>query len=32
VSNAEQWVSFTEEALRDASAWHDTIDVRTYTK
>jgi len=27
VSNVEQWISFTDEALRDASAWHDTVDV-----
>ena len=27
VSNVEQWVSFTDEALKDASAWHDTVDT-----
>jgi len=27
VSNVEQWVSFTEESLRDGSAWHETIDT-----
>ena len=27
VSNVEQWVSFTEEALNDSSAWHDTVDA-----
>jgi dihydrofolate reductase len=26
-SNVEQWVSFTEEALKDASAWHNTVDA-----
>lgn len=23
VSNVEQWVSFTDEAMKDGSAWHD---------
>ena len=27
VSNVEQWVSFTEEAMKDGSAWHDTVDA-----
>ncbi|HKY56171.1 MAG TPA: dihydrofolate reductase family protein [Anaerolineales bacterium] len=27
VSNVEQWVSFTEEAMKDGSAWHDTVDT-----
>ena len=27
VSNVEQWVSFTEEAMKDGNAWHDTIDT-----
>ena len=27
VSNVEQWVSFTDEALKDASVWHDTVDT-----
>ena len=27
VSNVEQWVSFTEEAKKDGSAWHDTVDA-----
>ncbi len=27
VSNVEQWVSFTDEAMRDGSAWHDTVDA-----
>lgn len=27
VSNVEQWVSFTDEALKDGSAWHDTVDT-----
>jgi len=27
VSNVEQWVSFTDEALKDSSAWHDTVDA-----
>jgi dihydrofolate reductase len=27
VSNVEQWVSFTDEAMRDGSAWHDTVDT-----
>ena len=27
VSNVEQWVSFTEEAMKDTSAYHDTADA-----
>jgi dihydrofolate reductase len=27
VSNVEQWVSFTEEAMKDGSTWHDAIDT-----
>src|SRR6266542_1675543 len=27
VSNVEQWVSFTDEAMKDGSAWHDTVDT-----
>ncbi len=27
VSNVEQWVSFTDEAMKDTSAWHDTVDT-----
>ena len=27
VSNVEQWVSFTDEAMKDTSAWHDTVDA-----
>ncbi len=27
VSNVEQWVSFTAEAMRDTSAYHDTVDA-----
>ena len=27
VSNVEQWVSFTDEAMKDSSAWHDTVDT-----
>jgi len=27
VSNVEQWVSFTDEAMKDGSAWHDTLDA-----
>lgn len=27
VSNVEQWVSFTEEAMKDGSAYHDTVDT-----
>ena len=27
VSNVEQWVSFTDEAMKEGSAWHDTVDA-----
>jgi dihydrofolate reductase len=27
VSNVEQWVSFTDEAMKDTSAYHDTVDA-----
>ena len=27
VSNVEQWVSFTDEAMKDGSDWHDTVDA-----
>jgi dihydrofolate reductase len=27
VSNVEQWVSFTDEAMQDGNAWHDTVDT-----
>ena len=27
VSNVEQWVSFTDEAMKDTSAYHDTVDT-----
>ena len=27
VSNVEQWVSFTDEAMKAGSAWHDTVDT-----
>jgi dihydrofolate reductase len=27
VSNVEQWVSFTDEAMKDGNAWHDTVDA-----
>src|SRR5215211_1717537 len=27
VSNVEQWVSFTDEAMRDTSAYHHTVDA-----
>lgn len=27
VSNVEQWVSFTDEAMKDTSAYHDTFDA-----
>ena len=32
VSNVEQWVSFTDEALKDSSAWHDTVDAIIFGK
>jgi dihydrofolate reductase len=27
VSNVEQWVSFTDEAMKDTSAYHDAVDA-----
>jgi dihydrofolate reductase len=27
VSNVEQWVSFTDEAMKDTNAYHDTVDT-----
>lgn len=27
VSNVEQWVSLTDEAMKDGSAFHDTVDA-----
>ncbi|HEX2995008.1 MAG TPA: dihydrofolate reductase family protein [Anaerolineales bacterium] len=27
VSNVEQWVSLTDDAMKDGSAWHDTVDA-----
>ena len=27
VSNVEQWVSINDEAMKDGSAWHDTVDT-----
>ena len=32
VSNVEQWVSFTDEAMKDGSAWHDTVDTIIFGK
>ena len=32
VSNVEQWVSFTAEAMEDGSAWHDTVDTIIFGK
>jgi dihydrofolate reductase len=32
VSNVEQWVSFTEEAMKDGSAWHETVDTIIFGK
>ena len=32
VSNVEQWVSFTAEAMQDSSAWHDTVDAIIFGK
>ena len=26
VSNVEQWASFTDEAMKDGTTWHDTMD------
>ena len=27
VSNVEQWVSLTDEAMKDGSLYHDTVDA-----
>jgi riboflavin biosynthesis pyrimidine reductase len=27
VSNVEQWVSITDQAMKDGNAWHDTVDA-----
>jgi dihydrofolate reductase len=32
VSNVEQWVSFTDEAMKDTSAYHDTVDAIIFGK
>ena len=32
VSNVEQWVSLTDEALKDGSAWHNTVDAIIFGK
>ncbi len=32
VANVEQWVSFTDEAMQDSSAWHDTVDAIIFGK
>lgn len=32
VSNVEQWVSLTDEALQDGSAFHDTVDAIIFGK
>ena len=32
VSNVEQWVSFTDEAMKDGSAYHDTVDTIIFGK
>ena len=32
VSNVEQWVWFTAEAMKDGSAWHDTVDAIIFGK
>ncbi len=32
VSNVEQWVSFTAEAMKDGNAWHDTVDTIIFGK
>ena len=32
VSNVEQWVSFTDEAMKDGNAWHDTVDTLIFGK
>jgi dihydrofolate reductase len=32
VSNVEQWISLTDEAIKDSSAYHDTIDAIIFGK
>jgi len=32
VSNVEQWVSINDEAMKDGSAWHDTVDTIIFGK
>jgi dihydrofolate reductase len=32
VCNVEQWVSFTDEAMKDSSGWHDTVDTIIFGK
>ena len=32
VSNVEQWVSFTDEAMKDTSAYHDSVDAIIFGK
>jgi len=32
VSNVEQWVSFTDEAMKDGSAFHETVDAIIFGK
>ena len=32
VSNVEQWVSFTDEAMKDGSVFHDTVDAIIFGK
>ena len=32
VSNVEQWVSFTDEALKDGNDWHDTVNTIIFGK
>ena len=27
VSNVDQWVSFTDEAMKDTNSYHDTVDA-----
>jgi dihydrofolate reductase len=32
VSNVEQWISLTDEAIKDSSAYHDTLDAIIFGK
>lgn len=32
VSNVEQWVSISDEAMKDGNAWHDTVDTIIFGK